>query len=198
MDQTAILDNEREGGMGQQIRLDHRTTVARTVIKAIDVRPSDEGVSVAASTIDGPVEGRIEAGASILHSSDPTCSVPGDSLGFNVVDDDSCGFDEPTDLVGASPLLHHPQRRQRRPDPDTDPGGQLPRDRSGPRRHAWPLPSGTFPTDQRGEPRPSAGGCDAGAVEGAGPAIHALDLTVDAAADGDGDAVPGDRRCDRG
>lgn len=165
-----------------------KVTIARSTLQttgqtwgnfALDVYPADRA-TVAGSILDAP-------------SADPAhevCYSPVTSAGSNVVSDASCGFTATGDVQGVSPLLG----------PLADNGGptasMLP--------HAGSPAIDRIPAanslctiqilDQRRVPRPVGPACDAGAVEGAGPPVTALSLTVDTSADGI-DVSPGDGIC---
>ena len=88
----------------------------------------------------------------------PNCNSALDSLGYNLTDDDSCGFTAPGDLVVADAMLDYP----------ADNGGPTDTDALLPGSPAIDAGSSSCPppaTDQRGVARPQGGACDIGAFE---------------------------------
>jgi hypothetical protein len=86
------------------------------------------------------------------------CNETLDSLGYNLTDDDSCGFTEPTDLIVADAMLG----------PLQDNGGPTETHDLLPGSPAIDAGSPDCPppaTDQRGVARPQGAACDIGAVE---------------------------------
>jgi CSLREA domain-containing protein len=86
------------------------------------------------------------------------CNNAFNSLGYNLTDDASCGFTEPTDLVVADAMLG----------PLQDNGGPTWTHALLPGSPAIDASSGDCPppaTDQRGVLRPQGAGCDIGSVE---------------------------------
>jgi hypothetical protein len=134
--------------------------------------------------------------ASILAGTPSVCATPAvQSGGSNIVSDTSCALAGVGDVEGVDPLLgelahnggptetHLPAANS--PAVDLIPVGSA------------DLCDGSVTTDQRGVARPGGPACDAGAVEGSGPAAPALALVVDTHAD-DHDADVGDGVCDIG
>jgi len=96
------------------------------------------------------------------------------SLGYNLTDDTSCGFTEPSDLVVADAMLG----------PLQDNGGPTETHDLLPGSPAIDAGSVSCPppaTDQRGIARPQGGGCDIGAVEYLPEPHHAATLIAGAA-----------------
>ena len=87
-----------------------------------------------------------------------TCGFSLESLGYNLTDDTSCGFTEPTDLVVADAMLG----------PLQDNGGSTETHDllfGSPAIDAGSVNCPPPATDQRGVARPQGAGCDIGAVE---------------------------------
>jgi CSLREA domain-containing protein len=104
----------------------------------------------------------------------PNCSGTFDSLGYNLSDDTTCGFTEPTDLVVADAMLG----------PLQDNGGPTETHDLLPGSPAIDAGSVNCPppaTDQRGVARPQGTNCDIGSVEYLPEPHHAATLIAGAA-----------------
>jgi predicted outer membrane repeat protein len=141
-----------------------------------------DGLTLTNSTVSGNDANQSGAGiysgdATLTHTivagngtTTPNCNEALDSLGYNLTDDDSCGFTAPGDLVVADAMLG----------PLADNGGPT-------ETHALlagspaidagspdcPPPS----TDQRGVTRPQGAACDVGAFE-SGPAAILVEIDI--------------------
>lgn len=95
-----------------------------------------------------------------------TCSLPVNSVGFNISDDDSCDFTQSTDLVNTNPNLG----------PLANNGGFTPTFLPNPGSPVLDTGGDCQAEDQRGLPRPADGNddgatrCDRGSVEVQPPA----------------------------
>jgi len=180
---TMVLDNVTiTENIGVVVRQDGGT---------LDITHSTLVRNVAAWTLERANGVLRVSGSAIDGGGGRACSVGLSSGAYNVVSDYSCASSEPSrpgvDLL-VGPLDDH--------------GGATPTVlplAGSPLLDLVPVATtglcdATTPIDQRGTARPSGSACDAGSVEGVGPAPTPLNLTVDSALDAP-DANRGDGIC---
>ncbi|MCC5952220.1 MAG: S-layer homology domain-containing protein [Acidimicrobiia bacterium] len=209
IERTSIVDNGPHGGAlivereldGSGALVVRNSTIAHNattnIILASYVPTTIEHSTIAANTDTTGQASALLAGApttvatSILGGVGPVCHGGQHitSAGYNLSSDDTCGLDQPTDLVDTDPHLG----------PLDDHGGPTPTmvpAATSPAVDAIPagtpeLCDNTTPADQRGVARPQGAGCDIGAVEREQPVL-VVDHPGDSVAANPGDGVCAD------